>query len=48
LEDLNAEVEIFTASETIRESIKVSAKESLDFTKYGSKSHGMTNDAHSY
>jgi hypothetical protein len=31
LEDLNAEVEINSASETIRENIKISAKESLGY-----------------
>jgi hypothetical protein len=31
LEDLNAEVEINSACETIRENFKISAKESLDY-----------------
>jgi hypothetical protein len=31
LEDLDAEVEIITAWETIRENIKISAKESLGY-----------------
>jgi hypothetical protein len=43
LENLDAEVEINSAWDTIRENINISAKESL-----GSISHGSTKDAENY
>jgi hypothetical protein len=43
LEDLDAEVEINSAWETIRENIKISAKESLGY--YEMKKHKPTEDA---
>jgi hypothetical protein len=48
LEDLNAEVEINTIWETIRENIKMSAKECLGYYELKQHKHGMTKDAQNY
>jgi hypothetical protein len=48
LEDLDAEVEITSPWETIRENIKISAKESLRYLNSRSISHGSTKDAQNY
>jgi hypothetical protein len=48
LEDLDTEVEINSAWETIRENIKISAKESLDYYELRNISHGLTKDAQNY
>jgi hypothetical protein len=48
LEDLDAEVEINTIWETIRENIKISAKESLGYHEPSSISHDLMKDAQNY
>jgi hypothetical protein len=48
LEDLDTEVEINCAWETIRENKEISAKESLGYFEFKSISHGSTKDAQNY
>jgi hypothetical protein len=48
LEDLDTEVEINTIWETIKENIKISAKESLGYYELSSISHGLMKDAQNY
>jgi hypothetical protein len=48
LEDLDTEVEINSAWETIRENIKISAKESQGYFEFKKHSHGPTKDAQNY
>jgi hypothetical protein len=48
LEDLDAEVEINSAWETIRENTNISGKESLDYFESKKHSHGSTKDAQNY
>jgi hypothetical protein len=46
LENMDAEVDIISASKTIRERINISAKESLE--NGGTISHGLTRDAQNH
>jgi hypothetical protein len=48
LEDLEAEVEINSAWKTIRENIKITAKESLGYNELKSLSHGLTKGTQNY
>jgi hypothetical protein len=46
LENMDAEIDIISASKTIRERINISAKDSLE--NGGTISHGLTRDAQNY
>jgi hypothetical protein len=48
LEDLDAEVEIHSAWETITGIIKISAKGSLGYYEWKKLSYGLTKDAQNY
>jgi hypothetical protein len=48
LEDLDAEVEINSAWEMIRENIKISAKENLGYFELKKLNHGSVKDAQNY
>jgi hypothetical protein len=47
-QNFDAEVDIYTAWETIRENIKISAKESLGCYKLKCKTHGSMKDDQNY
>jgi hypothetical protein len=48
LKDLDTEVEINSAWKTIRENIKISAKENLGYFEFKKINHGSTKDAQNY